>query len=93
MKPALLYILNFTNLYINLRYSLAELYVKSVYLNLFGWRGRDVHEKCWGVGWRRLLQFETSATVHRSRVDTRKKASLAAMQGSASANDVRYYPT
>jgi len=25
-------------------YSLAELYVKSVYLNLFGWRGREVHE-------------------------------------------------
>jgi hypothetical protein len=25
-------------------YSLAELYVKSVYLNLFGWRGREVYE-------------------------------------------------
>jgi hypothetical protein len=25
-------------------YSLAELRVKSVYLNLFGWRGREVHE-------------------------------------------------
>jgi hypothetical protein len=27
------------------RYSFAELYVKRVYLNLFGWRGRDVYEK------------------------------------------------
>jgi hypothetical protein len=26
-------------------YSLAELYAKSVYLNLFGWRGREVNEK------------------------------------------------
>jgi hypothetical protein len=25
-------------------YSLAELYVKCVYLNLFGWRGRDIYE-------------------------------------------------
>jgi hypothetical protein len=25
-------------------WTLAELCVKSVYLNLFGWRGRDVHE-------------------------------------------------
>jgi len=25
-------------------YSLAELYVRCVYLNLFGWRGRDVYE-------------------------------------------------
>jgi hypothetical protein len=23
---------------------LSELYIKSVYLNLFGWRGREVHE-------------------------------------------------
>jgi hypothetical protein len=26
------------------RYSLAELYVRSVYLNLFGWRERELHE-------------------------------------------------
>jgi hypothetical protein len=25
-------------------YSLAELHVKSVYFNLFAWRGREVHE-------------------------------------------------
>jgi hypothetical protein len=25
-------------------YSLAELYVKCVYLNLFGWRGYDIYE-------------------------------------------------
>jgi len=25
-------------------YSLAELYVKSVYFNLFGWKGREVHK-------------------------------------------------
>jgi hypothetical protein len=27
-------------------YSLAELYVICVYLNSFGWRGRDVYETC-----------------------------------------------
>jgi hypothetical protein len=26
------------------RYSLHEIYVKSVYLNLFGWRCREIHE-------------------------------------------------
>jgi hypothetical protein len=41
MKHALLSNLNFTKVYINtekLCYSLTELYVKSVYLNLLGWR-------------------------------------------------------
>jgi hypothetical protein len=32
-------------------------------------------------------------TVHRSRVDPARNASLAAMQGSASGSNVRYYPT
>jgi hypothetical protein len=41
MNLALLYNLNFTDVYINLKicYSLSKLYVRSVYLNLFGWRG------------------------------------------------------
>jgi hypothetical protein len=30
-------------------YPLAELYVRSVYLNLFGWRGLDVHETIRGA--------------------------------------------
>jgi hypothetical protein len=30
--------------FIKISYSLAELCVKSVYLNSFGWRGRNVHE-------------------------------------------------
>jgi hypothetical protein len=36
----------------NVCYSSAELYAKSVYLNLFGWRGHKVHEKKikWGGG-------------------------------------------
>jgi hypothetical protein len=42
MNLALLCNLNFTKVCINLKkmcYSLAELYVKYIYLNLFGWRG------------------------------------------------------
>jgi hypothetical protein len=29
----------------NVCYSLAQIYFKSVYLNLFGWRGREVYER------------------------------------------------
>jgi hypothetical protein len=46
MKVALFYNLHFTKVHIKLEkvcYSLAELYVKSVYLNLFGWRRCEVH--------------------------------------------------
>jgi hypothetical protein len=53
MNLALFYNLNFTEVYINLKkkcYSLTDLYVKSVYLNLFWWRGSEVHETCWGGG-------------------------------------------
>jgi hypothetical protein len=41
MNLALFYNLNLTEVYINLEkcYSLAELYVTSVVLNLFAWRG------------------------------------------------------
>jgi hypothetical protein len=31
-------------------YLLPELYVKSIYFNLFWWRGREVHETSWGGG-------------------------------------------
>jgi hypothetical protein len=45
MKLALFYNLNFTKVYINfrkVRYSMVELYVKSVHLKLSGWRGSEV---------------------------------------------------
>jgi hypothetical protein len=46
MNIALFCNLNFT-VYINLkiRHSLAEIYVRSVYLNLFGLREREIREK------------------------------------------------
>jgi hypothetical protein len=50
-KLSLFYNSDFTEVYINFKkvcYSLEELYVKSVYMSLFGWRGREVHETCKG---------------------------------------------
>jgi hypothetical protein len=46
-KLALLNNLNFTEVYFNFEkvcYLLSELYFESVYLNLFWWRGHEVHE-------------------------------------------------
>jgi hypothetical protein len=43
MKFTLLCKVNFTKVYA--RYSIAQLYVRFICLNLFGWMGREVHEK------------------------------------------------
>jgi hypothetical protein len=36
--------LKYNRQYVTVCYSLAELYVKSVYFNLLGWRGCELHE-------------------------------------------------
>jgi hypothetical protein len=53
MKLALFCNKKFTEVYIDLEkvcYSLTEFYVKSVYLNLFGWRGVTKFMKYFKVG-------------------------------------------